>query len=54
MTERLIGGLTGKELAEIVAKMVAAYEAHVAETGDDPLAKFIETDGDRLGLKLAA
>lgn len=54
MTEKLIGGLTGKELAAIVAKMVEAYEASVAKTGKDPLAEFIKTDGERLGLKRAA
>lgn len=54
MADKMLAGLTAEKLAEVVAAMVAAYEAHVERTGDDPLARFIETDGERLGLKLAA
>jgi hypothetical protein len=39
MTEKLIGGMTGKELAEVVGKCMVAFAEHVAKTGIDPVAE---------------
>ena len=39
-TEKLIGGVTGPELAKLIADCLAAFAKHVEQTGVDPLEKF--------------